>query len=903
MSGEKKKEIKMKEIKKKLSLLLIACMVLTSIPATVFADTEVPEAEETGVASPSETISIETISNETISIEKISMEKISLIGEAEDGMTVKLTAQPETFADSEGLSLEVNVADGSLAEQAESDLEEEMSGGNVAKRVTYDIRVMHDGEEVEPLEGKSVRVEFTMPEVPSGIDSISVYHHSEETGEIETVVDEVPVPENTEELSVKGMAESFSLYTIDFTYKEKTVKIPGDSDHNELSEILSEVGITEEIEDVEVYASEDCSGEPEADGSVRNEEDDVLFAVFEEDGIWYVDAVNSFESVHGMLVKTTDGSSYKVKVTDPAPPSSPVAYRYPVYNTASDPASGIKSWEDGGIGWQGTGVPYIEYRTVVDSETQWGPDVPVEDTEYWYVLNNDVTISKTVTVKGNVHLILVDGKTLSVTGEEAKAGICVSGAGNSLTVYGQSAGTGILIVTGGEKGGAGIGGNLTGDGNDITINGGIVTANGGDGFVPNKPNVTMGGGAGIGGGSMTWSKTESKNIGGNGCRITINGGIVTATGGDGLTKDCGGYGIRTLSGGAGIGGGGSFYSAATGQNEDGAASDIIINGGTVTATGGAGASDNPKPGAGIGSGGNGGNSSDIKAMVDVMVTAGDSADPASDIGKGHTESTDLAEGLKEKRYAVAVKAAPGNITLDAAGGTAGTKTSVTVTYGKEMPVLKAEELPSKDGKVFSGFFDTTEGGTKYYNADGTSAKAWDRNVATGTLYAQWDDPAPQPVDPTPQPVDPVPQPISFEEETLSPGWNASGKDWKYVKTDGSFARNEWVKVGDKWYHFGKDTLMDTGWLLDTDGSWYYLDKVEGTNIGVMQTGWMTDPYDGYRYYLDPVTGKMYTGWHVIDGKRYYFNEIVPAASGWTQNEKEDWVYSKRDIIPLGAMLQ
>ena len=45
----------------------------------------------------------------------------------------------------------------------------------------------------------------------------------------------------------------------------------------------------------------------------------------------------------------------------------------------------------------------------------------------------------------------------------------------------------------------------------------------------------------------------------------------------------------------------------------------------------------------------------------------------------------------------------------------------------------------------------------------------------------------------------------------------------------------------------------TGWHLDADGSWYYLNPVS----------------DGYR-------GAMVTGWHLIDGKWYYFN---PEAHG------------------------
>jgi len=178
----------------------------------------------------------------------------------------------------------------------------------------------------------------------------------------------------------------------------------------------------------------------------------------------------------------------------------------------------------------------------------------------WYVVNADVEITGTITVSGDVKLILVDGKRLTVTASSNNAGISVVG-GNSLTIYGQAEGTGVLKATG-YGCGAGIGGRLyethptTGT---ITINGGTVEAYGG----------TNGAGIGSGLGSSGWGTT--------GGIITINGGTVNATGGN--------------DGGAGIGGGCSSSGGT-----------ITINGGLVAATGG-------NSGAGIGGGysGDGGN--------------------------------------------------------------------------------------------------------------------------------------------------------------------------------------------------------------------------------------------------------------------------------------------------------
>ena len=151
--------------------------------------------------------------------------------------------------------------------------------------------------------------------------------------------------------------------------------------------------------------------------------------------------------------------------------------------------------------------------------------------------------------KGNVEIEL-DGNNELKSGK-GRAGLEKTSTG-TLTLKDDNKEAGSLTATGGYNG-AGIGGGREGKGENITINGGEVTASGGDNWDDC--------GAGIGGGN-----------GGVGKNITITGGTVNATGG---------YG----GGAAGIGG-----AFANGEN-------ITITGGTVNATG--------TDGAGIG-GGNGG---------------------------------------------------------------------------------------------------------------------------------------------------------------------------------------------------------------------------------------------------------------------------------------------------------
>ena len=209
----------------------------------------------------------------------------------------------------------------------------------------------------------------------------------------------------------------------------------------------------------------------------------------------------------------------------------------------------------------------------------------------WYVASGTLNYGTGgIKVSGDVNLVLVDGASVTVQGASNKAGINVA-QGNSLTIYGQTAGTGTLSATGdgsgSEVGGAGIGGNDRESGGTITINGGTIVASAG-GYA---------GGAGIGGGSN-----------GNCGAITINRGTVTATG---------------ASNAAGIGGG---------RNGSGGA--VTINGGTVTATAGSAGSGYSFAPTGIGQGYSGSSKGTLTVGPAMSVKAGSTANPTEEIGRG-----------------------------------------------------------------------------------------------------------------------------------------------------------------------------------------------------------------------------------------------------------------------------
>ncbi|MCQ2348117.1 MAG: InlB B-repeat-containing protein [Paludibacteraceae bacterium] len=97
--------------------------------------------------------------------------------------------------------------------------------------------------------------------------------------------------------------------------------------------------------------------------------------------------------------------------------------------------------------------------------------------------------------------------------------------------------------------------------------------------------------------------------------------------------------------------------------------------------------------------------------------------PAS-IAKGTTGNQTVTASWTANTYTV---------TLNNQGATTAGTTSVSATFDAAMPGITA---PTKTGYTFNGYFDAETGGTKYYNADGTSARTWNKASNT-TLYAQW----------------------------------------------------------------------------------------------------------------------------------------------------------------------
>ncbi len=147
----------------------------------------------------------------------------------------------------------------------------------------------------------------------------------------------------------------------------------------------------------------------------------------------------------------------------------------------------------------------------------------------WYVVNDNITHTGTVTLDGEVTIILANGKTMNIcTSESPVTGNGINGFGHSLTIYGQTLDEGtagqLRIYTSYTRfGTAGI---LS---STYTQHSGNVTINSYGNNALAGSNITINGGKLDATASTGWQSSNDVNALA-GSNITMNGGIVNATG-------------------------------------------------------------------------------------------------------------------------------------------------------------------------------------------------------------------------------------------------------------------------------------------------------------------------------------------------------------------------------------
>lgn len=162
---------------------------------------------------------------------------------------------------------------------------------NVAVSYTFDIKILDAfGNELQPAEGKKVKVSFSLAEVANENLDTQVYHIEEQGSELTASALEVETAGETATVETDG----FSYYTVEFTYEGKMTKIHG-GDTVPLKDILNAVGLNGKIEAVV------CS-------------DPTLFSASEEGEDWLLYSHRPFDEA--WMDVTLDGIVYRIQVTD-----------------------------------------------------------------------------------------------------------------------------------------------------------------------------------------------------------------------------------------------------------------------------------------------------------------------------------------------------------------------------------------------------------------------------------------------------------------------------------------------------------------------------------------------------------------------------------------------------------
>ena len=162
---------------------------------------------------------------------------------------------------------------------------------NTLDSYTYDIKILdEDNNEIEPSE--EIQIIFTDNKIKNKNLDTNIYHTSiDENNELTTEVLEGVKEGKT----ITTTTDSFSYYTVEFTYNNLQYSINGDSEVK-LSTILEKVGLVGEVTSVE--------------GS-----NDSLFSFEKRNNEWYVKANKAFSTTEWMKV-TIDGIEYEIVVTD-----------------------------------------------------------------------------------------------------------------------------------------------------------------------------------------------------------------------------------------------------------------------------------------------------------------------------------------------------------------------------------------------------------------------------------------------------------------------------------------------------------------------------------------------------------------------------------------------------------
>lgn len=313
-------------MKKLICLVFALAIVMAGVPASILSYAEEPDqpaaaVEDTVAAAEGKATEGEELIDEEENVDEDSDGEgarpgLSLDQEV-DGISVGLEADEGVFP--EDVSLSVRKVSSSEQKKIDKALDSQRGdSAGVAFSYSFDIKVLDtDGNEVQPAEGKDVRLTFAADEVADESLSTRVYHLEDNDKKLDATELDV----TTEGDAATVTTDGFSYYTVEFTYGDKQYVLEGDG-VVKLDELLASIGIEGEVKGTTVSNSElfdvIMGTEKGVNRITRFEKGKARkVPVNDPEGtVRYVVSYKAFDTEEWMDVQMEDGATYHVIVTD-----------------------------------------------------------------------------------------------------------------------------------------------------------------------------------------------------------------------------------------------------------------------------------------------------------------------------------------------------------------------------------------------------------------------------------------------------------------------------------------------------------------------------------------------------------------------------------------------------------
>lgn len=233
-----------------------------------------------------------------------------------NGVTIIVEADEGVFPDGTVLSTKkLDKVTANEVDSAVSEVRDDKS--NVAMSYSFDISLIDsNGNEVEPdTSVGAVKMTFENELISNDNLTTEVYHVIDD----EIIVAKKLEPIKTEESAVTVETDSFSYYTVEFTYGDLQYVMSGNSEIN-LSEILEHVNLSGIVTNVQIS-------------------DENLITIEQRDSDWVIISRMPFSSKEWMKV-VIDGVEYSITITD----DTNVNLHNPVWSKDSE-GNDVVTWD------------------------------------------------------------------------------------------------------------------------------------------------------------------------------------------------------------------------------------------------------------------------------------------------------------------------------------------------------------------------------------------------------------------------------------------------------------------------------------------------------------------------------------------------------------------------------